>query len=95
MATTEIEKNNLEAHVELCSTRFAHLHEKMSELDERTKKIELILTNVQTSINDMNNQRHKQIINIGTNLIALLIGAIGTMAFHLLTNPTTASAITK
>ena len=38
---TEIEKENLEAHVELCAVRYGSLETKLNNLEQRMDKLEL------------------------------------------------------
>jgi hypothetical protein len=47
MITTEIEKQNLEAHVEICAIRYASLETKLSNLDDRIDKVESKLEKVE------------------------------------------------
>ena len=39
MPTTELEKQNLEAHVDLCSERYRNLHDRLSAIEHRLGKI--------------------------------------------------------
>ena len=39
MATTELEKTNLEAHVDLCSERYDRLHDRLSAIEHRLGRI--------------------------------------------------------
>ena len=39
MSTTELEKQNLEAHVDLCSERYKGLHDRLSAIEVRLGKI--------------------------------------------------------
>ena len=36
---TELEKQNLEAHVDLCSERYKNLHDRLSAIEHRLSKI--------------------------------------------------------
>ena len=36
---TELEKTNLEAHVDLCSERYRNLHDRLSAIEQRLGKI--------------------------------------------------------
>lgn len=40
MSTTEIEKKNLEAHVEICAERYKNLETKLENLDERIDNLD-------------------------------------------------------
>ena len=50
MITSEIEKTNLEAHVEICAVRYASLEAKLSNLDIRIDKVEEKLEKVETHL---------------------------------------------
>lgn len=81
MATTEIEKENLEAHVELCAERYKFLEQKISDLDGRMSKVEEHLVAIRHAITnrsggDNNNNSDKTIISIGTAVVAAMISAI-------------------
>jgi pantothenate kinase len=39
MSTTDLEKQNLEAHVDLCSERYKGLHDRLSAIEVRLGKI--------------------------------------------------------
>ena len=39
MSTTELEKQNLEAHVDLCSERYKGLHDRLSAIELRLQKM--------------------------------------------------------
>ena len=39
MSTTELEKQNLEAHVDLCSERYKGLHDRLSAIEVRLAKM--------------------------------------------------------
>ena len=80
MATTEIEKENLEAHVELCAERYKFLEQKISNLDDRMSKVEEHLVAIRNSITNKvggeSNNSDKTIISIGTAIMAALISTI-------------------
>jgi len=46
MKPTEIEKQNLEAHVEICAVRYANLETKLDNLEHRMDKVELHLIDI-------------------------------------------------
>lgn len=46
MKPTEIEKQNLEAHVEICAVRYASLETKLDNLEHRIDKVELHLIDI-------------------------------------------------
>ena len=51
MSTTELEKQNLEAHVDLCSERYKGLHDRLSAIEVRLSKMnEDMLTGQKSSM---------------------------------------------
>jgi len=83
MASTEIEKENLEAHVELCAERYKNLNEKLETLDNRMNKIETLIVELKQSVEKAPNESNKTIIAIGTTIIGAMIGAVITLVVHL------------
>ena len=49
MSTTELEKQNLEAHVDLCSERYKGLHDRLSAIEVRLAKMNEDMTQGQKS----------------------------------------------
>lgn len=76
MSTTDIEKENLEAHVELCAERYKNLENKLTNLDSRMTKVEEHLVAIRNSITEKTGGNDKTIITIGTTVVAALISAI-------------------
>lgn len=79
MSASSIEKENLEAHVELCAERYRVLNLKLDSLENKVTMIESNLSEIKNSISDANDKHNKQLITIGTSLIVVLIGAIVTL----------------
>lgn len=80
MATTDIEKENLEAHVELCAERYKNLEQKLDSLDKRMTTVEEHLLAIRESVTQKTNgnkdSSDKTIIGIGTTIVAALISTI-------------------
>ena len=83
MASTDIEKENLEAHVELCAERYKNLHDKLDSLDTRMSKIEGLIADIKQSVSAVPNESNKTIIAIGTAIVGAMIGAIITLIVHI------------
>ena len=81
--STAIEKENLEAHVELCAERYKNLNEKLETLDDRMTKIEQLMVDIKHSIEKVPNESNKTIIAIGTTIVGAMIGAVITLIVHL------------
>jgi len=83
MTTSSIEKENLEAHVELCAERYRQLNMKLDTLDTKVTSMEGMISEIKNSLADANDKHNKQLITIGTSLIVVLIGAIVTLVVAL------------
>ena len=81
--TTDIEKKNLEAHVELCAERSAALENKLDNLDERMTVIERHVIEIKDSITNKTGGINKQMITIGTTIVGVMFTAIITLLIHL------------
>ena len=75
---TEIEKENLEAHVELCAVRYGSLENKLDNLEQRMDKLELHLVDIKNSLADRVAGSDKQTISIFTTMMGVVLaGLIG------------------
>ena len=78
--TTDIEKENLEAHVELCAERYKNLENKLDSFEKRMTTVEEHLVAIRNSITNKpaseTNNSDKTIISIGTAIMAALISTI-------------------
>lgn len=81
--TTDIEKKNLEAHVELCAERYAALENKLDNLDERMTIIERHIVDIKDSITNKTGGINKQMIAIGTTIVGVMFTAIISLLIHL------------
>jgi len=91
-APTQIEKESLEAHVELCAIRYNNLESKLSNLEQRMDKLELHLVDIKNSLTntalnaeknviDGNKQTINIFVTIGGVILAGLIGFITNSIF--------------
>ena len=93
MITTEIEKQNLEAHVEICAVRYASLEAKLSHLESRMDRVEEHLVDIKTVLATVVQDKpaprgedanpYKTMITIGTTIIGVLITGIITLLVKL------------
>ena len=82
--TRDIEKESLEAHVELCAARYSRLEEKLDNLEGRVIGIETVLGEIRTTqINDRDN-RNKQLIGWGVGAISTLVATCGFLLYRLI-----------
>lgn len=80
----DIEKENLEAHVELCAARYANLEFKLSSLEHRIDKLEEYLKEIRDTVSGNENNQYKTLIAIGTAVTGALIAGIITLLLHLI-----------
>lgn len=80
--STDIEKENLEAHVELCAERYKNLENKLETLDNRMDKIETLIGEIKQAVAAVPNESNKTLIAIGTTILGALIGGIITLLLH-------------
>lgn len=79
MSASDIEKENLEAHVELCAERYRQLNVKLDNLDQKVSTMESMIADIKNTLSDANDKHNRQLITIGTSIIVVLIGAIITL----------------
>ena len=94
--TTDIEKKNLEAHVELCAERYKNLDNKLDTVERRVTDVEKKLDAKMTSVEDvldeikkmivaMQQKRNNQLISWGVGIITTLISIIGFLGWQVIT----------
>ena len=88
MIASEIEKQNLEAHVEICAVRYASLEQKLCNLESRMDKVDEHLVDIKTALALVAQSKeqsapkgedanpYKTMITIGTTIIGVLITGI-------------------
>lgn len=81
--TTKIEKENLEAHVELCAERYKNLETKLDNLESRMDKLEGYLVEIKNSLSTNDSGQYKTLIAIGTTIIGVMITGIITALVHI------------
>tara|TARA_X000000950_G_scaffold221079_1_gene266267 strand:+ start:200 stop:511 length:312 start_codon:yes stop_codon:yes gene_type:complete len=69
MSTTELEKQNLEAHVDLCSERYKGLHDRLSA-------IELRLAKMNEDMGNSHKSSQKTIIATAGTVVASLLSIV-------------------
>jgi chromosome segregation ATPase len=78
---TAIEKENLEAHVEICAVRYSNLESKLSNLEQRMDKMEVYLIGIKESLEGRLEKRNQlatgYVVTIFGTLLAALLGYLG------------------
>ena len=79
-----IEKESLEAHVELCAERYDALEDKLTHVQERVDKIERGVVEIKDSLNNSIIGSGDRIIKIGTTIFAVLLTSVIGLVIHML-----------
>jgi len=78
---SEIEKQSLEAHVEICAVRYSNLETKLSNLEHRMDKLEGYLVSIKESLDDKLEGRGKQSVSIIVTILSVVLtGLLGLLA---------------
>ena len=91
MASLDIEKKSLEAHVEICAVRYSNLETQLQNLETRMDKVEGYLLEIKEAIarpveakgTDDATGPYKMMLTIGTTIGGALIGALITLIVHI------------
>lgn len=76
---TNIEKTNLEAHVELCAERYEKLETKLESLEKKVEGLETHVLEIKQALAGAGDKQSKQLIAIGTAIISVLITGLITV----------------
>lgn len=79
-----IEKESLEAHVDMCGERYDNLQKEVSGMSKRMDKLESMLTEMRDIIQKFQSDRNRQIQSWGIGIISALVAACGSLLFLLL-----------
>lgn len=80
LPTTANEKENLEAHVDLCALRYASLDTRMNNIEAKTDKIEAKLDEIDAKLDDFKTFIAWLLIKAGASIIVLLLGALAAIS---------------
>ena len=80
--TTDIEKNSLEAHVELCAERYNALEQRLDHVDAKISNLSDLIREVHDMVQRMSEKRTDQLIGWGIGII----GALVATTVYLITN---------
>jgi chromosome segregation ATPase len=91
VATTDIEKENLEAHVELCWERYRRLEEKVREIEHKVDSlgddIKEMRAEYMTEIKAMRQESHRENRSLKTAIISssatVIVGLLGLLTMIL------------
>jgi len=75
--TREIEKKSLEAHVELCASRYRFLEEKLETVERDIAQLYQMTSEIRDMMQNISEKRNDQIMTWGLGIMGLMIGIIG------------------
>lgn len=73
---SDIEKENLEAHVEICAVRYANLETKLSNLEQRMDKLEVYLVGIKDSLEAKFESRTHAALGWAVRILGVLLAAL-------------------
>ena len=73
---TDIEKKNLEAHVEICAVRYTNLETKLDHLEQRMDKMEVYLINIRDTLEGRMEDRSKSVMGWTITIMGVLLSAL-------------------
>ena len=93
MSTTELEKQSLEAHVDLCAERYGHLEQELKNLqhtttatNSRLDRLEEMIKNISDRLTEKENSALRTIIKIAGTVIVTLLGTLGGVLWYVITS---------
>jgi len=95
MSTTELEKESLEAHVDLCAERYGQMKKDLEMLAQginntntRLDNLENLIITIDNRLTEKENNALRSIIRIAGIVIFGLLGSLATVVWYFLTNST-------
>jgi chromosome segregation ATPase len=92
MSTTKLEKQSLEAHVDLCAERYGHLEQELNNLrlatlatNQRLDKLDEMITKIADKLTEKENAALKTIIKVASTVILGLLGTLSGVLWYMLT----------
>lgn len=84
---TDIEKESLEAHVELCAQRYDAMKDNMERMENRLTNVETLVKQIKDMLAEKENLAYKKLLGIGFTIIGSLLTALLGMGMYLIKLP--------
>lgn len=84
--TSDLERRNLEAHVDLCAERYHALHGRIEILTQQIINIEQQVTQVATMLHTQAQRQDQRWTQMLATVLITVITALGTIAWHWITS---------
>jgi len=92
MSTTELEKQSLEAHVDLCAERYGNLKSDIDEIKTRLDGFETELKTIGNAVSGIHQRLEQKensvlrgVIKVGGSIILALSGGFGAVVWYIIT----------
>lgn len=92
MSTTKLERESLEAHVDLCAERYGHVRQELNTLKQgqagtnsRLDSLESMIKQIHTKLADREVSAMRLIVKFTATVIVTLIGALGGVIWYVIT----------
>jgi hypothetical protein len=73
----EAEETDLATHTRLCHMRYLQIINKFDNVDAKFDKLETLILEIKTGVDNMKMSTHKDYLNISLYIIGLLITVVG------------------
>ena len=80
---SELERQNLEAHVDLCAERYSQLNEKLDMLAQRIAELEQTTRRIHQDLTQFRERTINRYLTWAGAIIGMLCGAVGWLASRL------------
>ena len=84
---TDIEKESLEAHVELCAQRYDSMKGNMERMEERLTNLETMVKQIKDMLVEKENSAYKKLLGIGFTIIGSLLTTLLGLGIYFLKLP--------
>jgi len=84
--TTDIEKESLEAHVELCAQRYDAMKDNMERMETRLSNVETLVKEIKEMLAEKENQAYKKLLAFGLTIIGFLSSTLIGLLIYIVKN---------
>jgi len=72
----DIERQSLEAHVDICAERYEQMDVKMNTMEARLVKVETIVSEIKNMLIEKETMAYKKLVGLGIGIIGSLLTAL-------------------
>jgi pheromone shutdown protein TraB len=84
---TDIEKESLEAHVELCAQRYDSMKGNMERMEDRLTNLEVMVKQIKDMLVEKENSAYKKLLSIGFTIIGSLLTTLLGLGIYFMKMP--------